>query len=115
MKNKPFAILIGLLLVAAINTEGTMGQSAGAPDIAVSVALLDENDNPSNSFLLEEQIQVAISLENVGSAAVITSDRFSGNDFYLQLRFYDSNGNIITATHPEGLPDPPPPRVAVVL
>ena len=72
MKNRLFTMLISLFFVAAINADDTMGQVAGPPDISVSVALLDENGNPSNAFLLDEQINVVISLENVGSAAVIT-------------------------------------------
>jgi hypothetical protein len=114
MKNRLFTILISLFFVAAINADDTMGQVAGPPDISVSVALLDENDDPSNAFLLDEQINVVISLENVGSEAVFTSEGFSTKDFHLQLQFYDPNGDIITATHPTGLPDPPPPRVQLI-
>lgn len=111
MKNRLFTMLISLLFAAAAST---MGQAAGPPDISVSVALLDENGNPSNAFLLDQQINVVISLENVGSEAVITSEGFSAKDFHLQLQFYDPNGDVITATHPTGLPDPPPPPVQLI-
>ena len=111
MKNRLFTMLISLLFAAAAST---MGQAAGPPDISVSVALLDENDNPSDSFVLGEQIKVVISLENVGNDVVNTSEGFSSDDFHLQLRFYAPNGDVITATHPSGLPDPPPPSVQLI-
>jgi hypothetical protein len=114
MKNRLFTILISLLFVAAINADYTLGQAAGPPDISVSVALLDGNGNPSNAFLLGQQINVVISLENVGSEAVITSEGFTDKDFHLQLQFYDPNEDVITATHPTGLPDPPPPPVQLI-
>ena len=111
MKNRWFTVLISLLFAAAAST---MGQAAGPPDISVSVALLDENDNPSDSFVLGEPLKVVISFENVGNAAVNTSEGFSSDDFHLQLRFYAPNGDVITATHPAGQPDPPPPSVQLI-
>ena len=116
MKKTALSILVSLVVIGAISPGHAIAQDApicrtqavvspGGPDMCVSVVLKDTAGNLKDSFLLGEDIMVVISMENVGSEDIITSDGFSAQDFHLLLTL---------PRLPTGMPDPPPPPVRLI-
>lgn len=109
MKTKTWVFLISLMVILGTGYNPGMAQAADPPVIKVSVALLDAD----LKFLLNEDIRIVMSLENVGSE-VITSEGFSARDFHLELHFThiraDGTEALYTAIVEEDIVEPLPPK-----
>lgn len=125
MKRILFTTLISLVFIAGMNVDPGVVQAAtqcrtqavmspGGPEICVSLVFLDQDGNATDSYALDDKVMARISLENVGEGDIITSKNFSQKPFHLLLHFYDPDGKLITAEHPIGAPDSPPPLVKFV-
>ena len=120
MKRTLLSVLIALALIAGTGIGHAAAQCRtqalipDGPDMCVSVALQDSGGNVEHTFDLNEEISVVLSLENVGDDNIYTSYGYKKKDYRVRLQFTyirpDGTEEVITAAHPSGLPDPPPPQ-----
>jgi hypothetical protein len=110
MKTQIWVLLISLVAILGTWYNPGMGQAADPTDVSVSVALLDAD----STYLLNEDIQIVMSLENTGALEVITSEGFSAKDFHLELHFTyirdDGTEELYTAIVEEDIVEPLPPK-----
>ena len=102
-------IFLGLSMSLMLIFSAGYGHAADPPEVNVSVALLDAD----SIFVLNEDIQIVMSLENVGALEVITSEGFSAKAFHLELHFThiraDGTEELYTAIVEEDIIEPLPP------
>jgi len=101
-----WVVLLGVVAGAGLATAAPPGPP---PEIKVSLAL------DKTSYGPDEPIFVTLALQNLGTAEIITSEEFSGTEFYLLLQFFDESGAVITSDQlgDASTVTPAPPRVFV--
>lgn len=113
MKKIILSLIISMIVMGGITAQYGMAQTA--PDLKVSLALMDSRAPDKLVYLLNDPVKVVLTLENSGGD-IITSKGFMDKPFQLLLTFTGPDGKTILANdlgsslHPE----PPPPPVIPV-
>ena len=122
MRKILYCILISLLLLGGLSISRGLAQAQcvtqvllqdqqpEAPEMCVSVTLLDSNRVPTNTFSMDQPIMAVISLQNVGGTDIVTLKGFGATDFSQLLQIYDPDSKtLITSNRLTGADEPPPP------
>jgi hypothetical protein len=115
MNKIPYTTLITLVLMVGMTMGHGTAQGGTPPSMNVSVAVLDQYGNLTDTYQVGEDVRVVVAVQNVGLQRINAYEVFGQKNFHLNLRFTyvdpDGKKRLITATHPGGLLTPPPPRV----